>query len=99
MSRTVSISVLFALLFFFMLGVWTIDISVGAMNVGGKLSNGWWTRDPFVQYHIGLYMAIISAFCMGLIALNLALGDRHEETFSQRRPDSRLRAKGIIGRR
>ncbi|RLB78910.1 MAG: hypothetical protein DRH06_00410 [Deltaproteobacteria bacterium] len=54
-------------------GLWTIDISVSAIQISSmtplqvEVTSGWWTRDPVLQYHIGLYIIQIAALIMAAI--------------------------------
>jgi len=65
-----------------LLSLWCIDISTSAMIVGGKLSNGYFSPDPMVVYHIGLYMNIFVIFLNFLVIIHSIVHDKvvdHEE--------------------
>ncbi len=48
---------------FFVLGLWCIDVGVAGMIAGkGMITNGWWTRTPVQQYHIGLILTYVTMF-------------------------------------
>ena len=54
------------LIFFFMLGMWTIDVSVSAsisgLQTGSKfvMTNGFWELNPILTYHVGIYIVILT---------------------------------------
>ncbi|MFP4006365.1 MAG: hypothetical protein ACLFUR_06640 [Candidatus Hadarchaeia archaeon] len=62
------LAVLFGL-FVFMLGIWAVDIGVSAMSAGGRVVNGWWTRDPVQHYHIGLYLLAASGLFLSFSSI------------------------------
>ena len=62
------------LLFFALIGMWTIDISLSAMinePYCGKviLTDGFWGRDPMQMYHIGLWITTISVFSFFMLVV------------------------------
>jgi len=61
----------------FLVALWSIDVSVSAMGwaIGGKVGNGFWTRDPVQSYHLSLWLAIGSWFSLSVIAVKFILGD------------------------
>jgi NADH:ubiquinone oxidoreductase subunit 3 (subunit A) len=67
---------LFLGIFFVMLGIWAIDIGVSGMVLNAQYSlnivatNGWWSRDPCVQYHIGLYFVMFGIIITILVAIS-----------------------------
>jgi len=70
-SRSDWIAVLIALAFVFMVGMWLIDTSVGAINTGAEMSNIWIvSSDPIFMYHVGLLLSITSCFIVMLIGVH-----------------------------
>lgn len=66
------------LTFCFMIGVWTIDISVSAMNMNAIVTSGWFDRNPTLQYHLGLYLTIISFLLVVFVNLcQIYRGDKN----------------------
>jgi len=59
----------------FVISLWTIDISVSAMGwvSGGRVGNGFWTRDPVQSYHLGLWFAIGAWFSLSIVAVKSIL--------------------------
>ena len=59
----------------FLISLWTVDVSVSAMNVSGSvgLTNGLWDRSPVRAYHLGLWVAIASWFSLATIAVKSIL--------------------------
>ena len=78
MKRFNWVAVVIFLVFVFMGGVWTVDVSVSAMLIGNTvMTNGWFFREPMQSYHEGLYMAIVSTFAMSLILIHVLVRDDH----------------------
>lgn len=73
-------AVLVFLTIVFMVSLWTIDVSVSAMNVSAgvfgeaKLTNGFWIREPVKMYHMGLWLAVASFFTTVMITIKMVLG-------------------------
>jgi len=61
------------IIFFFliMMGVWAIDIGVTGTENDLSITNGWWTRDPCQQYHIGLLLVIIGTLLLVILSMCL----------------------------
>jgi hypothetical protein len=57
------------LVFTFMVGIWTIDVSAPWVNQNAVATSGWWDRTPVQSYHVGLYITIISFLLLTLIAV------------------------------
>jgi len=68
------------------LGLWAIDISVAAMTVAQTtglkvtVTSGWWTRDPLLHYHIGIYLVQISSTILAIIAIHESLRSLNSKT-------------------
>jgi hypothetical protein len=73
----------FLLAFFFMMGLWLIDISVSAMNTGGTMMSGLGAvYDPVLMYHVRLWMATGSFAALVAVMAYFAarvLGDERRE--------------------
>jgi len=54
-----------------MMGIWLMDVSVTTLNMGGVLFNGFTTLDPAIGYHIGMAVAMMSFFMMGVFYYHL----------------------------
>lgn len=50
--------------YFIMVGVWIIDVSVGALLTGHSLTTGWWIVEPMQQYHKGLMLVMIGGLML-----------------------------------
>lgn len=82
------IAVLIFLTIVFMVALWTVDVSVSAMNVSSglsgeaKLTNGFWVREPVKMYHLGLWMAVASFFTTVMVAVKMIVGEDegHDES-------------------
>ena len=48
------------LTFFFMTGMWAVDVSVGSMLSNGEVVGLFGSREPVVQYHYGLLLSGLS---------------------------------------
>lgn len=71
MKNSTIASIIMLFMFMFMTGIWAVDISVGAMlTTNAEMTNGFWTRDPMVHYHLGLYIMIITFSCLMLLLIN-----------------------------
>lgn len=68
------IIILLTLFFTFMMGIWCIDVSVSALNMGGVLTNGWRVMDPTLMYHFAVYDVIVSVFGIALLTVRAASG-------------------------
>lgn len=89
MKRSNWVAVLIFLIFVFMGGVWTVDVSVSAMLVGNTvMTNGWFFREPMQSYHAGLYMTIASAFAMSLVLIHLLVHDERGKEAKSYQTDS-----------
>jgi len=53
----------------FMLSLWCIDVSVTTMNLGGIMTNGFFSLSPSQTYHLGLYTTILSFVLMIFILI------------------------------
>lgn len=69
-------SIIFMSFMFIMLGVWAIDIGVSGIAINAQhpnldiiATNGWWTRQPVQQYHIGLWLVGIGV----IIIINICI--------------------------
>lgn len=64
----------------FMVGLWQMDMSVSAMNMGSELESLLVANpDPVFTYHLGLLMAVISFAAIVLIAIHHILPDDGEK--------------------
>lgn len=55
--------------------LWCVDISVSAMLANGVVTNGFLINNPTQMYHIGLYVSIISSFCIFILFVHIILGE------------------------
>lgn len=69
MRKFLSSMVVVISMFGIMTGIWAIDISVSAMNMGGVVTNGLWVREWVVHYHYGLW--IIGLAFMSIVGVCL----------------------------
>jgi len=51
-------------------GIWAIDVSVGAMITGHQLTTGWMQINPMQNYHIGLLLVMCAGLILGVNGLN-----------------------------
>lgn len=81
MKRTSWVLVTIFLLFAACIGWWSLDIGTSAMVASARTgaevkgTNGFWTRNPIQQYHLGLLVSILSTLGLAFIAARGALGD------------------------
>ncbi len=54
-----------------LIALWCLDISVSAIVTDGYLTNGFLKSDPYLFYHIGLYLLIIASFSNFLILVHI----------------------------
>ena len=47
-----------------LLCLWLIDVAVVALLHGSGLTNGFWSVDASMAYHVGLYGAVLSAIVL-----------------------------------
>lgn len=86
MDKGSRIVALIALTIVFIASLWTVDVSVSAMDVsagapgGAKLTNGFWTRSPVVTYHGGLWTAVGAFFSVTAVAVNNIVENRGEDS-------------------
>jgi len=50
-------------------GMWAVDIGVSAMGFEGTVTNGWWSRPPVQQYHIGLMSIGVGSLILAICAI------------------------------
>jgi hypothetical protein len=68
------------LTFTFMAGLWILDVSAGAIaSEGGVFINLLGVQNPFVSYHIGLFMAVVSFVVMATIAVYHVIGAKGDD--------------------
>ena len=48
--------------------IWTMDVSVATMNMGGVLTNGFIDVHPYKMYHIALWLLLLASFLQALFA-------------------------------
>lgn len=73
MRRYDWIVVIVGLVFFFMIGLWIVDVSLSAILVGGEVTSGWWVRDPILSYHMGLILSLSSFVVLSAVAVRHVL--------------------------
>lgn len=74
------VGVIMTCVFVFMVGLWQMDMSVSAMNMGSELENLLVTNpDPVFTYHLGLLAAVISFAAVVFIAIHHILPDGCEK--------------------
>ena len=54
-----------------LIALWCLDISVSAIISDGYLTNGFLKSDPYLFYHIGLYLVILVSFANFLILIHI----------------------------
>lgn len=55
------------------LGLWTIDISTTALLSDLIMTNGFYTMNPAVMYHIGIYLVVLCSLVLALMNLENVL--------------------------
>ena len=74
MRKFLWVLAILCLSFTFMAGTWTLDVSSGALaSEGGEFINLLGIQDPFVSFHVGLWMSIVSFFVLSIITAYLVL--------------------------
>ena len=63
-----------------MLALWCIDISVSAIINGGVVYNGIFFGDPFLTYHLGLYLLVFVIFILFLFIVHILVKDNEPQT-------------------
>ena len=83
LRRSDWIAVIIALIFFQLMCLWCIDVSTstmlmeqthaagGSINSHGQMTNGFFSQNPLMTYHIGLYILVITCFLSALISVHI----------------------------
>lgn len=56
------------LVFVLISGLWAIDVSVGAIDSGCGLTNGWYWKEPVKVYHLGLFLVMLSGLLLAVLS-------------------------------
>jgi len=75
---TIYITIIIGCLVFLLISIWSIDVSVSAINVSKtvnpsqiQVTNGFFSRNAAINYHMALYGVIISSVLLAFICLKL----------------------------
>jgi len=61
----------------FMIGLWSIDISVSAMTLGYTLENYFFTdMTPNKIYHLGIFLSMVSFFILVILSNTFTKNER-----------------------
>lgn len=81
MKKSSWIQITVVAVFFFLIGIWTVDTGVSAMVTAAQngnemgATNGFWARTPVKQYHLGLLIVLLSSLFLALTAVRAMLHD------------------------
>lgn len=71
--------------FMIMTGLWAIDIGASGMSLEAKYGtsfkamNGLFSREPILQYHMGLWLVGISSFMLSIIVIIVIMNWKEKE--------------------
>ena len=67
-----------------MLSMWSIDVSVAAMINNGQVTNGFFTNNPLISYHIGIYILLIASFAQILLIMHISQKEKEKDAYEDK---------------